>query len=159
MWCRSIQRDRGMNKTSFPYRRQTGAMPSGNASLCLMDMPLSLRLMVSERVLTTALKIKRSLTALLNILFCTSNLPGANVFSPSNLFREITLPLCLTKKEIRELTLKVRYSAQTRILSEMGIRHTLRPDGSPVVLYSALSNLMEQPKRESNQPDFSSLGQ
>ena len=69
------------------------------------------------------------------------------------------MSLCLTKKEIRELTLKVRHTAQARILSGMGIRYTLRPDGSPVVLYSTLEDLMDNPKQKSNLPDFSSLGQ
>jgi hypothetical protein len=69
------------------------------------------------------------------------------------------MSLCLTKKEIRELTLKVRYAAQARTLSQMGIRYTLRPDGSPVVLYSSLSELMASCRRKTNQPDFSSLGQ
>lgn len=73
--------------------------------------------------------------------------------------RGITLPLCLTKEEIRELTQKVRYAAQARTLSEMGVHHTLRPDGSPVVLHSTLTELMGAPKRRPNQPDFSSLGQ
>jgi len=95
--------------------------------------------------------------ALLNIFFCTGYLRGASFFQRSNSHRGITLPLCLSKKEVRELTLKVRYSVQARTLSEMGIRHTLRPDGSPVVLYSTLKDLMDNPKRESNQPDFSSL--
>jgi Domain of unknown function (DUF4224) len=73
--------------------------------------------------------------------------------------RGIILSLCLTKEEIRELTLKVRYAAQVRALSEMGVHHTLRPDGSPVVLHSTLTELMGAPKRKPNQPDFSSLGQ
>ena len=96
---------------------------------------------------------------LINLFFCTNYSPGATVFSLNKPRRGIRLSLCLTKKEIRELTLKVRHSAQTRTLSEMGIRHTLRPDGSPVVLYSTLSELMDNPKRRSIQPDFSSLGQ
>jgi hypothetical protein len=73
--------------------------------------------------------------------------------------RGITLSLCLTKEEIRELTQKVRYAAQVRALSEMRVHHTLRPDGSPVVLHSTLMELMGTPKRKPNQPDFSSLGQ
>ena len=73
--------------------------------------------------------------------------------------RGITLSLCLTKEEIRELTQKVRYAAQVRALSEMRVHHTLRPDGSPVVLHSTLMELMGTPKRKPNQPDFSNLGQ
>ncbi len=97
--------------------------------------------------------------ALLNLFFCTIYLRSANVFPLSNYHQGITLSFCLTKKEITELTLKVRYAAQARTLSEMGIRHTFRPDGSPVVLYSILSEMMDNPKQKSNQPDFSSLGQ
>lgn len=69
------------------------------------------------------------------------------------------MSFCLTKEEIKELTQKVRYGAQVRALSEMGIHHTLRPDGSPVVLHSTLSELVGSPKRKPSQPDFSSLKQ
>lgn len=113
----------------------------------------------SGTVIPTTIPIGRNkFIALLSILFCTNDLHGANVFSLSNTCRGITLPLCLTKKEINELTLKVHYAAQARSLSEMGINHTLRPDGSPVVLYSTLSDLADNPKRKPNQPDFSGLG-
>ena len=108
-------------------------------------------------LITVLKKHFEAFIALLNLFFCTSYLRDANFFHGSNSHRGISLPLCLSKKEIRELTLKVRYSVQARTLSEMGIRHTLRPDGSPVVLYSTLKDLMDSPKRESNQPDFSSL--
>ena len=100
-----------------------------------------------------------SFIALLNLFFCTTNLPGANVLFRENSYQGIALSLCLTKKEIRELTLKVRYAAQARTLAEMGIRYTLRPDGSPVVLYSTLTDLIGNPQQKSNQPDFSSLAQ
>ncbi len=65
------------------------------------------------------------------------------------------LPFCLTKKEIQELTLKRHHGAQVRTLAEMGIRYIVRPDGSPVVLHSAL----ERPDTQAriNQPDFSTL--
>lgn len=66
------------------------------------------------------------------------------------------MPICLTKKEIRELTLKVQYRAQARMLAEMSIRFMTRPDGSPVVLRSALDEVPVM-KRKLNQPDFSSL--
>jgi hypothetical protein len=110
-------------------------------------------------ILATELIYGNNFIALLSILFCTNNYRSANVFPLSNTCRGITLSLCLTKKEIKELTLKVRFAAQARTLSEMGICYTLRPDGSPVVLYSTLADLMGIPKRKSNQPDFSSLGQ
>ncbi len=65
------------------------------------------------------------------------------------------MSICLTKKEISELTLKTQHSAQVRVLAKMGIRYTLRPDGSPVVLHSDLvptSSTVTTPE-----PDFSSL--
>lgn len=65
------------------------------------------------------------------------------------------MSICLTKGEISELTLKKRHSAQVRVLAKMGIRYTLRPDGSPVVLRSDLvqtSTTVTTPE-----PDFSSL--
>ena len=99
-------------------------------------------------------------TLLLNIFFCSSNLLSANVFPSSQTKAgKHTLSICLTKEEIRELTLKVQHAAQARTLSVMGIRHSLRPDGSPVVLHSTLKDMAANPKQKSNQPDFSSLGQ
>jgi len=97
---------------------------------------------------------------LLNIFFCTTDLPGGNVL-PYELTRarKRTLSICLTKEEVRELTLKAHYTAQARTLSEMGIRYTIRPDGSPVVLHSTLKEIGSTPKRQSNQPDFRSLSQ
>ena len=55
------------------------------------------------------------------------------IFHPPNRFptRTKALPLCLTKKEIRELTLKMHHSAQVRTLAEMGVPFIVRPDGSP----------------------------
>ena len=101
----------------------------------------------------------RKFIAMLNMRFCGINLHGANLCIPKNTRRTApSLSLCLTKIEIKELTLKVRFAAQVRVLSEMGIAHTIRPDGSPVVLYSTLSKLAGIASRKSNQPDFSSLG-
>ena len=97
---------------------------------------------------------------LLNIFFCTIDLPSANVLpyeSPKAGKR--TLSICLTKKEIRELTLRAHYAAQARTLSEMGVCYTLRPDGSPVVLHSSLKEMASAPKQQPNQPDFRSLSQ
>lgn len=113
----------------------------------------------ASRLIAVLVSRFNSFSCLLNLFFCTNYFRGANVFPRSNPHQGIALPLCLTKKEMRELTLKVHYAAQARTLSEMGIRHTLRPDGSPVVLYSILTELMGRPKRKFNQPDFSSLGQ
>ncbi len=119
----------------------------------------SLYLTSSTQIRTTDSINRDDFIALLSILFFTNDLHGAKVFPLSTTCQGIKLSICLTKKEIRELTLKVRHATQVRTLSEMGIRHTLRPDGSPVVLYSTLSDLMDNPKQKSNQPDFGSLGQ
>lgn len=70
--------------------------------------------------------------------------------------RTRSLPFCLTKKELQELTLKIHHGAQVRALAEMGIRYIVRPDGSPVVLHSALDEVPIN-QRRSSQPDFSSL--
>ena len=80
------------------------------------------------------------------------------IFHPPNRFstRTKALPLCLTKKEIRELTLKMHHSAQVRTLAEMGIRFIVRPDGSPVVLHTALDTT-QGTRDKAGQPDFSSL--
>jgi hypothetical protein len=69
------------------------------------------------------------------------------------------LSICLTKKEINELTLKMQHSAQVRVLAKMEIRYTLRPDGSPVVLRSSVERVMESHDTKSSGPDFSSLNQ
>lgn len=66
------------------------------------------------------------------------------------------MPICLTKKEVQELTLKIHHRAQVRMLAEMGIRFIVRPDGSPVVLHSAL-NEVPMIQRSPGTPDFSSL--
>lgn len=41
--------------------------------------------------------------------------------------------MILTPEEIAELTDKVRFTAQARVLKDMGIPYRLRPDGSIVV--------------------------
>ena len=110
--------------------------------------------------LQSMLQSAEGFTNVLNIFFCSNNLLSANVLpSVQTKAGMYTLSICLTKEEIRELTLKAHYTAQARTLSEMGIRYALRPDGSPVVLHSTLKEMEPNPKRKSNQPDFSSLGQ
>jgi len=52
-----------------------------------------------------------------------------------------TLPVCLTGAEVTELTGKTRPSAQRRVLRHMAIDHKQRPDGSVVVLRSALDGV------------------
>jgi hypothetical protein len=49
-----------------------------------------------------------------------------------------TPPLCLTSEEVADLTGKSRPSAQRRALNHMAIDHKQRPDGTILVLRSAL---------------------
>ena len=94
---------------------------------------------------------------MLCIFSCTNHAQGANILALSHSRPGITVSICLTKSALKELTLKAHYAAQARTLSEMGIRFTRRPDGSPVVLHSTLKERAAHPERKPNQPDFSSL--
>lgn len=95
---------------------------------------------------------------LLSIFFCSANLLGANVLTSAQLIAAgYALSICLTKDEVRELTLKTHHIAQARVLMEMGIRFTRRPDGSPVVLHAVLKTLDSNHEQVSREPDFSSL--
>jgi len=49
--------------------------------------------------------------------------------------------LCLTQDEVAQLTGRTRPSAQRRALRHMAIDHKQRPDGSVVVLRSALDGV------------------
>lgn len=50
--------------------------------------------------------------------------------------------LTLSEDEVRELTQRVRHSAQIRALRAMGVEHRVRPDGTAAVLRSHLESLM-----------------
>jgi len=50
--------------------------------------------------------------------------------------------LCLTRDEVAQLTGRTRPSAQRRALRHMAIDHKQRPDGSVVVLRSALDAVL-----------------
>lgn len=50
--------------------------------------------------------------------------------------------LTLTEAEVRELTRKVRYSAQARELRHLGVDYKPRADGSLVVLRSAVGSAL-----------------
>lgn len=70
----------------------------------------------------------------------------------------------LTPAEIVTLTGKRRYRAQVRALGKMGVRHVVRPDGSPVVARAIVAALLgrytEQapaPARDAWQPNVASL--
>ena len=61
----------------------------------------------------------------------------------------------LTTAELRELTGKQQYSAQLRVLTDMGVRvRYVRPDGSPVVLREDIAGLQTA---RSTAPDFDSI--
>ena len=48
----------------------------------------------------------------------------------------------LTPDQVRELTGKQRASAQARVLRDMGIKHGCRPDGSLVVMTTAVDAVL-----------------
>lgn len=48
----------------------------------------------------------------------------------------ISQPMFLSKEELRDLTNRIQYAAQIRILRGMGIQHRVRPDGSVAVMRS-----------------------
>ena len=68
------------------------------------------------------------------------------------------LPICLTKQELKDITQKKQYAAQSRALAGMRIPYTLRLDGSPMVLRHAIEKMMGIVKnKKTSKPDFSSL--
>ncbi len=69
--------------------------------------------------------------------------------------------LFLTPEELEQLTGRVRKGAQIEALRAMGIMHTIRPDGRPLVLRAHIEAMMGG-KTESNEeysvePDWSAL--
>ena len=50
----------------------------------------------------------------------------------------LTPSLCLSQDELVELTGRTRTKAQIRALVLMGVKHLIRPDGTPVVLRDSL---------------------
>lgn len=48
----------------------------------------------------------------------------------------------LTCAEVAELTGKKRYKAQARALVRMGVRHVVRPNGSPVVARALVAAML-----------------
>lgn len=67
-----------------------------------------------------------------------------------------TTPLCLTAEELTELTGRRRPSAQRRVLRHMAIDHRQRPDGSVVVLRSALDGAAAAvPMTKRTEPNWS----
>jgi hypothetical protein len=68
----------------------------------------------------------------------------------------------LTPSELVELTGKRRYKAQQRVLSKMGVRHAVRPDGSPVVsralVAAMLARFSETPPEPASAEPVLNLG-
>lgn len=66
----------------------------------------------------------------------------------------------LSKQEIHELTNRIHYSAQTRVLRSMGIEHRARPDGSLAVLRTHVENTLSgvrfsiPQKRKKTEPNW-----
>ncbi len=62
----------------------------------------------------------------------------------------------LSRQELVEITMRKQRGAQSRALRDMGIPHTIRHDGSPLVLWEWLSNMHGAAQAApTNQPDFS----
>lgn len=68
----------------------------------------------------------------------------------------LELPVCLTVEELIALTGRRRPSAQRRALRYMAIDHKQRPDGSLVVLRTALDLISRRAQTESQrtQPNW-----
>jgi hypothetical protein len=64
----------------------------------------------------------------------------------------------LTPAELFELTGKKRFKAQRAALLKMGVRHMLRPNGSPVVARALVSALLAvSPTPSVSTPQFSGV--
>lgn len=67
----------------------------------------------------------------------------------------------LSPKDLERILGLKQGAAQTRALRGMGLRPYVRPDGTPVVTWEALTMAMTGhlgSKAPANQPDFSALG-
>jgi len=64
------------------------------------------------------------------------------------------MSLCLTVDELKELTGKMRPTAQRKALNIMGIDSRTRPDGKLIVLRSAVE---PTPSRNSARPNLKAL--
>ena len=57
------------------------------------------------------------------------------------------MSMFLSKQEIKELTKRIRYTAQTRALCAMGIEHRVRVDGSLAVLRAHVEQEFGSPQK------------
>lgn len=63
------------------------------------------------------------------------------------------MSLCLSPSELKEVTRKVKPSAQAKVLNHMGIKHAQRPDGTIVVLTeTAMQRFGEVFKQQTKRP-------
>jgi hypothetical protein len=67
--------------------------------------------------------------------------------------------LFLTKAELVELTERKRKQAQIAVLRHMGIRHTVRPDGSILVARSHIDSVYggKQTVRPTEEPNWAGI--
>jgi hypothetical protein len=67
--------------------------------------------------------------------------------------------LFLTKDELVELTQRHRKSSQITVLRHMGIRHTVRPDGSILVARSHIDSVYggKQTSRPTEEPNWAGI--
>lgn len=67
----------------------------------------------------------------------------------------------LTRDEVRALTKRIQYSAQTKVLRAMGIEHRVRPDGSLAVLRLHIEQIFggvsEKRRQLSTEPNWGAL--
>lgn len=66
----------------------------------------------------------------------------------------------LEPKEVRELTGRVHYASQAKVLRSMGIEHRARPDGSLALLRSHVEDVMGggQSKPKKTEPEINWSG-
>lgn len=68
----------------------------------------------------------------------------------------------LTSEEVKELTGRVQFSAQQKVLRSMGVEHRTRPDGSIAILRAHVEQLLgmgapAKRKATAAEPDWSAL--
>lgn len=67
----------------------------------------------------------------------------------------------LNPEELKEMTGRMQYRAQIRVLRALGIEHKVRPDGSPLVLRAhvetQLGGALPSAKMKSAQPNWGAM--
>lgn len=72
------------------------------------------------------------------------------------------MSMFLEAEEVRELTQRVHYASQVKVLRSMGIEHRARPDGSLAILRAHVEQALgltapKKRKATSSEPDWSAL--